>query len=260
MDGVFSCPTPDERALPNPPPVNSARSDPEAGFRMTHERLLSDSAARLVMVETQLVARGIRDRRLLEAMSWIPREMFVPAELQEMAYEDRALPIGYGQTISQPYTVAYMIEALGLQGTEVALEVGTGSGYSAAVLACLARRVYSVERIAPLTDAARERLRWLGLDNVDVRTADGTLGLPDEGPFDAIVVTAGGEGLPPPHRNQLTDRGRIVIPLGPDSDQILTRYTRRGSQLLRESLGDFAFVPLIGVHGRSVGEPWAEGY
>jgi len=227
---------------------------------MAHEQLLFGSAARLAMVENQLVARGIRDRRLLEAMSRIPREVFVPAELQEMAYEDRALPIGYGQTISQPYTVATMIEALCLQGTETVLEVGTGSGYSAAVLACLARRVYSVERIAPLTDAARERLRWLGLDNVDVRTADGTLGLPDEGPFDAIVVTAAGEVLPPPYRKQLADGGRIVIPLGPESDQILTRFTRRGSRLLRESLGDFVFVPLIGAHGRSDDEPWTESY
>jgi protein-L-isoaspartate(D-aspartate) O-methyltransferase len=152
-----------------------------------------------------------------------------------------------------------MTEALGLQGAETVLEVGTGSGYSTAILACLARRVYSVDRIAPLADAAWVRLRRLGLHNVEVRVADGTLGLPDEGPFDAIVVDAGGVVLPPPYREQLADGGRIVIPLGPEGAQVLTRFTRLGNRWSQESLGDFAFVPLYGVHGRARDAPWIEG-
>jgi protein-L-isoaspartate(D-aspartate) O-methyltransferase len=212
------------------------------------------------MVEDQLVARGIHDGRVLEAMAEIPRELFVPWELQAMAYADWPLPIGHEQTISQPYTIAYMTEALDLQGPETVLEVGTGSGYSTAILARLARRVYSVDRIAPLASAARARLRRLRLDNVAVRVADGTLGLPDEGPFDAIVVDAGGVVLPPPYREQLADGGRIVIPLGPEGAQVLTRFTRRGNQWSQESLGDFAFVPLIGVHGRTPDGPWGEGF
>jgi protein-L-isoaspartate(D-aspartate) O-methyltransferase len=216
-------------------------------------------AARRAMVEDQLRARGIRDRRVLEVMAMIPRELFVREELLEIAYADEPLPIGYGQTISQPYTIAYMTEALLLQGTETVLEVGTGSGYSTAILACLARRVYSVDRIVPLADAARARLRRLGLNNVEVRVADGTLGLPDEGPFDAIVVDAGGVVLPPPYREQLADGGRMVIPLGPEGAQVLTRFTRLGNRWSQESLGDFAFVPLIGVHGRTYDETWIEG-
>jgi protein-L-isoaspartate(D-aspartate) O-methyltransferase len=151
-----------------------------------------------------------------------------------------------------------MTEALLLQGTETVLEVGTGSGYSTAILACLARRVDSVDRIASLADAARARLRRLGLNNVEVRVADGTLGLPDEGPFDAIVVDAGGVVLPPPYREQLADGGRIVIPLGHDGAQVLMRFTRRGNRWSQESLGDFAFVPLIGAHGRTCDDPWIE--
>jgi protein-L-isoaspartate(D-aspartate) O-methyltransferase len=215
-------------------------------------------AARRAMVEDQLRARGIHDRRVLEVMAMIPRELFVPEKFVEMAYADEPLPIGYGQTISQPYTIAYMTEALLLQGTETVLEVGTGSGYSTAILACLAHRVYSVDRIAPLADAARARLRRLGLVNVEVDVADGTLGLPDEGPFDAIVVDAGGVVLPPPYRKQLADGGRIVIPLGPEGAQVLTRFTRRGNRWLQESLGDFTFVPLIGAHGRTRNEAWIE--
>jgi protein-L-isoaspartate(D-aspartate) O-methyltransferase len=152
-----------------------------------------------------------------------------------------------------------MTEALLLQGTETVLEVGTGSGYSTAILACLARHVYSVDRIAPLADAARARLRRLGLNNVEVHVADGTLGLPDVGPFNAIGVDAGGVVLPPPYREQLADGGRIVIPLGPDGAEVLTRFTRRGNRWLQESLGDFAFVPLYGVHSRARDEAWIEG-
>jgi protein-L-isoaspartate(D-aspartate) O-methyltransferase len=221
---------------------------------------LDFQAARVAMVEDQLLTRGIRDRRVLEVMATVPRELFVPEDLHDMAYADRPLPIGYGQTISQPYTTAFMTEALGLRGTEAVLEVGTGSGYSTAILACLARRVYSVDRIAPLVDAARTRLHRIGLENVDLRVTDGTLGLPEEGPFDAIVVDAGGIIVPPPYREQLADGGRIVIPLGPASDQVLTRVTRRGDQWRQESLGDFLFVPLIGVHGHRGGEPLVDGY
>jgi protein-L-isoaspartate(D-aspartate) O-methyltransferase len=216
-------------------------------------------AERLAMVEDQLLARGVRDRRVLEAMALIPREFFVPEDLRALSYADRPLPIGYGQTISQPYTIAYMTEALELEGTERVLEVGTGSGYSTAILACLAPRVYSVDRVAHLVDAARARLEHLGLSNVEVRVADGTLGLPGEGPFDAIVVDAGGVELPPPYRDQLADGGRIVIPLGPANEQVLTRFTRRGDRWQEESLGDFTFVPLIGAHGHSLDESWIDG-
>jgi protein-L-isoaspartate(D-aspartate) O-methyltransferase len=215
-------------------------------------------AERLAMVEDQLIARGLKDRRLLDAMAQIPREMFVPDDLRNEAYSDAALPIGYEQTISQPFTTAYMTEALGLIGTETVLEIGTGSGYAAAVLGCLAQRVYTVERIPPLAELAYKRLRRLGFENVEVRVANGTLGLPSAAPFDAIVVTAGGEQLPAPYREQLADGGRIVIPLGTRRDQILTRFTRRGDRWEEESLGHFLFVPLIGEHGQLRAGTWIE--
>jgi protein-L-isoaspartate(D-aspartate) O-methyltransferase len=217
---------------------------------------MDDRAARLGMIEDQLVARGIRDPRLLDAVARLPREAFVPEDLRDLAYADRPLPIGHGQTISQPYTTAFMTEALGLRGPETVLEVGTGSGYGAALLGCLARRVYSVERIAPLAAEAGERLRRLGFTNVEVLVANGTLGLPNAAPFDAIVVTAGSDALPPPYAEQLADGGRIVIPLGTEYDQVLTRFTRRGDHLEREPLGHFTFVPLIGEYGRLDDAPW----
>ena len=202
------------------------------------------------MVRDQIEARGIRDHRVLDAMNRVPREEFVPRDLQNEAYDDRPLPIGYGQTISQPFTVAFMTEALRLAGAEKVLEIGTGSGYAAAVLACLANEVHTIERIPSLAQQAERRLARLGFDNVHLHTANGTLGLPTYAPFDAIVVTAGADQLPEPYAEQLADGGRIVIPIGPaPTSQTLCRFTRRGRELNAENLGQFAFVPLIGEHG-----------
>lgn len=197
------------------------------------------------MVEEQLRSRDIDDARVLAAMQAVPRHVFVPAGLQELAYEDRALPIPSGQTISQPYTVAFMCQALQLRGDEIVLEIGTGSGYGAAVLSQLAREVYSVERIPELAAAARSRLESVGCDNVTVVCGDGSLGLPDQAPFDAIVVTAGADTFPQPLGDQLADGGRLVLPIGSRERQTMCRYTRDGSTLHSEALGEFVFVPLI---------------
>lgn len=202
------------------------------------------------MVDRQLRARGITDQRVLEAMSEVPREEFVAEQQRDAAYDDGPLAIGYGQTISQPYTVAFMCEALKLTGSERMLEVGAGSGYAAAVLSHLARFVYSVERIPELAEQAQVRLKRLGYENVEIHIADGTRGLPERGPFDGIVVTAGAESLPGAYREQLADGGRIVIPIGSAPRmQTMRRFTRRGEQFTSEDLGGFAFVPLIGKYG-----------
>jgi protein-L-isoaspartate(D-aspartate) O-methyltransferase len=202
------------------------------------------------MVAEQLVARGVDDERVLRAMAAVPREEFVPEEYRDDAYNDSPLPIGFEQTISQPYTVAFMCQLLNLHGDEKVLDVGTGSGYQAAVLAHLARAVHTVERIAELGTQAEEVLNRLGYDNVRVHLANGTLGLPAEAPFDAIIVAASSDTLPEPLRDQLADGGRLVIPLGPHSlAQRLYRFTRRGRELEAEDLGAFRFVPLIGEHG-----------
>lgn len=202
------------------------------------------------MVDEQLREHGISDERVLEAMGRVPREEFVPADLRDAAYEDGPLPIGSGQTISQPFTVAIMCQALQLGGTEKVLEIGAGSGYSAAILSLLAKSVYTIERVPELAEGARARLTRLGYDNVRVRVGDGTLGLPDEAPFDAIVVTAGAESLPDAYVRQLCPGGRIVIPIGEYRyNQTMYRFTRLDEELRVENLGGFAFVPLIGRYG-----------
>jgi protein-L-isoaspartate(D-aspartate) O-methyltransferase len=201
--------------------------------------------ARHNMVAEQLERRGISDPRVLEAMEWVPRHEFVPPELIDQAYEDRALPIGLEQTISQPYTVAFMCQEAQIGGNDRVLEVGTGSGYGAAVLSMLARQVFSIERIEPLFENARERLQRLGYANAMVFLDDGTLGLPSESPFDAIIVTAGADALPPAYQEQLADDGRLIIPVGPSASQQMLRITRRGERLIRENLGSFGFVPLV---------------
>jgi protein-L-isoaspartate(D-aspartate) O-methyltransferase len=202
------------------------------------------------MVGAQLRRRGIRDARVLAAMEQVPRERFVPVRERSAAYDDRALPLSCGQTISQPYTVAFMCQELGLTGSENVLEIGTGSGYAAAVLSLLARHVHTIERIEWLAESARQRLSDLGYTNVTTYIGDGTLGLAEAAPFDAIVATAGGGRLPEPYREQLTENGRIVIPLqNPSGGQTLWKFTRRGNQLLEENLGRFAFVPLVGRFG-----------
>jgi protein-L-isoaspartate(D-aspartate) O-methyltransferase len=201
--------------------------------------------ARHKMVAEQLERRGISDARVLEAMEWVPRHEFVPPELIDLAYEDRALPIGLEQTISQPYTVAFMCQEAQIGGNDWVLEVGTGSGYGAAVLSMLARQVFSIERIEPLFVSARERLQRLGYSNVTVLLDDGTLGLPSEAPFNAIIVTAGAESLPPAYQEQLADGGRLIIPIGPGASQQMIRITRRNEGFTRENLGSFGFVPLV---------------
>ena len=199
------------------------------------------------MVERQLARRGIRDPLVLEAMRVVPREAFVPEASRHEAYEDRPLPIGEDQTISQPYVVALMIEALSLGAADRVLEVGAGSGYAAAVLGRIARDVYAIERHGSLARAASERMRRLGYDNVRVREGDGTRGWPEEAPFDAILVSAGGPEVPAALLDQLVAGGRLVIPLGdPWKDQELVRLERRTEDtVVRESLGHVRFVPLI---------------
>jgi protein-L-isoaspartate(D-aspartate) O-methyltransferase len=207
--------------------------------------------ARADMVEHQIARRGITDPLVLEAMGRVPREAFVLPGWEEEAYEDQPLPIAERQTISQPYIVAYMIEAAGLKPGDRALEIGTGSGYAAAVMGAIAARVYTIERHAGLAETARQRLQELGFGNVEVRVGDGTLGWPDAGPFDAIIVTAGGPKVPPELREQLAVGGRLLIPIGDSLHrQSLVRVVREGpAEYREEDLADVAFVPLIGEAG-----------
>jgi protein-L-isoaspartate(D-aspartate) O-methyltransferase len=201
---------------------------------------------RRLLIE-QLRQRGIADERVLAAINVVPREAFVPDELLDRAYEDRALPIGCGQTISQPYTVAFMCEALQLDGGETVLEIGTGSGYGACVLARLCNRLFTIERLPELAAEASRRIHRLGFRNVFVRVGDGSLGRPEEAPFDAIVVTAGADHCPAAYGEQLVVGGRIVIPIGPTPRrQTMVRFTKRKGRLDAEPLGEFAFVPLVG--------------
>ena len=201
------------------------------------------------MVEDQIAARGVGSPAVLAAMRKVQRESFVPAHLAELAYRDSPLPIGEHQTISQPYIVAFMIAALGLRGGERVLEVGTGSGYAAAVLAEIAGEVYTIERHAQLANSAIERLARQGYTNIRVRHGDGTLGWPESAPFDAIVVAAGGREIPPALEEQLAIGARLVIPVGEVAgSQTLVRVTRldRG-RCSREELAGVRFVPLVGA-------------
>jgi protein-L-isoaspartate(D-aspartate) O-methyltransferase len=206
---------------------------------------------RLQMVETQLARRGISDPRLLKAFKTVPREQFVAPGLGEFAYSDAPLPIAEQQTISQPYIVALTVDALGVRAHERVLEVGTGSGYAAAILSKMAKDVYTVERLESLATAARERLSLLGYDNVYVLQGDGTLGWAEHAPYDAIAVAAGGPDVPEALLKQLALGGRLVIPVGADEDsQVLTRVTREGpTSFRREPILDVRFVPLIGEQG-----------
>jgi protein-L-isoaspartate(D-aspartate) O-methyltransferase len=202
------------------------------------------------MVERQIAQRGISDERVLAALASVPREAFVAQELASYAYDDAPLPIGDGQTISQPYIVAFTAEALQLRPTDRVLDIGTGSGYAAAVLSRLGREVYSVERVDVLCRSASERLRELRYDNVHVRCGDGTLGWPEHAPFDAIAVAAVGPRPPPALLEQLVVGGRLVMPIGPDGSQTLMRLTRTSANnYSEEPLVDVRFVPLIGAQG-----------
>jgi protein-L-isoaspartate(D-aspartate) O-methyltransferase len=205
--------------------------------------------ARQAMVETQIRRRGVLDPRVLAAMGKVPRHRFVPRHLWEQAYSDYPLPIGEEQTISQPYIVALMTEALELAGPEKVLELGTGSGYQAAILAELATQVYTIERIPSLARVAEQVLASLGYVNMHVIVADGTLGWAAEAPFDAILVTAGSPQVPPPLVDQLAMGGRLVIPVGDRYTQTLTRVRRTPDGLKHEYLGGCRFVKLIGRHG-----------
>ena len=198
------------------------------------------------MVAEQLVPRGIKDARVLEAMGKVPRHLFVDEALRDKAYGDHPLPIGEGQTISQPFMVGRMTELLRLAGAEKVLEVGTGSGYQAAVLAQLAGRVCAIERLATLATRARETLEGLGITNVWVRTANGTFGWPDEAPFDRILVAAGGPSVPPPLLEQLAEGGRMVMPVGPANYQKLQVIDKIGGQPRVTEDSECVFVKLIG--------------
>jgi len=201
------------------------------------------------MVREQMINRAIKDPRVIEVMLKVPRHLFLPEALLGQAYGDSALPIGEGQTISQPYMVAYLSEALGLRGKEKVLEIGTGSGYQAAVLACLAERVYSTERIRSLLEKARKNLDRVRCHNVITRLADGSNGWGEEAPFDAILVTAGSPSLPKPLMEQLKVGGTMVVPVGNRDGQRLIRIRRGSSGFSREDLIDCNFVDLVGEYG-----------
>jgi protein-L-isoaspartate(D-aspartate) O-methyltransferase len=220
-------------------------------MKLKGELMKDFTALRRRMVNTQLVARGVRDPDVLEAMSTVPREAFVPADQVQFAYADSPLPIGQGQTISQPYIVAWMTEALDLALDERVLEIGTGSGYAAAVLSRIATEVYTVERHLKLARAAEARFQRLGYDNIHVHVGDGTLGWVEHAPYDAIVVTAGGPEVPDPLLEQLAEGGRLVIPVGQTlNQQELVRVHRSHEDgYVHESLGAVRFVPLVGKAG-----------
>ncbi|PWK76137.1 protein-L-isoaspartate(D-aspartate) O-methyltransferase [Aminobacter sp. AP02] len=203
-------------------------------------------AARLRMIEYQIARRGMTDLAVLEAMSAVPREEFVPLQLRDHAHEDTALPIAHGQTISQPYIVALMAQAAELRAGDTVLEIGTGSGYAAAVMAEIAGRVVTIERIDTLAEAARARLQRLGYTNVEVISGDGTAGCDRHAPFDAILSAAGTRKVPRAWKQQLATGGRLILPLGPLGDQQLVKITRLGENAYSQSaLVGVRFVPLI---------------
>jgi protein-L-isoaspartate(D-aspartate) O-methyltransferase len=232
--GAFLALRPSERA-----PRTSSERGSSAGERRF-------AAERVEMVESQIAARGVEDRRVVAAMAAVPRHEFVPGAHVERAYSDGPLPIGFGQTISQPYIVALMTELAQVREGDKVLEIGTGSGYQAAVLAELTDRVYSVEIVPELARSAGERLARLGYRSVAVRDADGYLGWERLAPFDAILVTAAPDHVPPPLIRQLKEGGRMVIPVGaPGSYQTLWRFRKTDGKVASENITDVAFVPLI---------------
>jgi protein-L-isoaspartate(D-aspartate) O-methyltransferase len=201
--------------------------------------------ARERMVTGQIVARGARDPLTVAAMRRVPRHLFVPEESRAQAYDDHPLPIGHGQTISQPYIVGFMTEALGLRGGETVLEVGTGSGYQAAVLSQIAARVYSIEIVEPLAEESGRRLRAQGYANVEVRAGDGYLGWPQAAPFDAIIVTAAAPRIPEDLKQQLKEGGRLILPVGDESQELVV-VVRHGSRYDERRVLPVRFVPMTG--------------
>lgn len=215
---------------------------------------LADARAR--MVREQLIARGITSRRVLVVMGQVPREQFIAPEHRAYAYDDGPLPIGEGQTISQPFVVALMTQALHLSGEENVLEIGTGSGYQTAILAKLARQVWSVEKYASLATHAREVLANLAIYNAEIMVGDGTLGWAEHAPYDAIIVTAASPAIPEPLLEQLEPEGRIVIPVGSRYDQDLECWQKRGGTWHIERLSPVRFVPLVGEWGWKSSDGW----
>ncbi len=206
--------------------------------------------ARRRMIDSQIIGRGITDRRVIEAIQKVPRHIFVEEAMSAQAYSDSSLPIGDRQTISQPYIVALMTELLQLTGTEKVLEIGTGSGYQAAILATLTDRVYTIERLRPLALRARKALDCLGLLNVNLKIGDGSEGWPSEAPFDAILVTAGAPDVPEPLVEQLSSGGRLVIPVGTQHDQVMVKIVKGADgSITKENLVDCRFVKLLGRCG-----------
>lgn len=201
------------------------------------------------MVEEQFIGRDISDKRVLDAMGKVPRHLFVPEEHRELAYSDCPLPIGHNQTISQPYIVALMTQMLELKGDEIVLEIGTGSGYQAAVLSLLSRAVYTIERYEILAQQALKSINQLDIKNITLKVGDGTLGWPEHAPYDAILTTAAAPKVPQPLLDQLADGGRLVIPVGGRIGQYLERWFREGDKFRHEQTVAVAFVPLLGKYG-----------
>ena len=207
------------------------------------------SKQRELMVQNQIIQRGIKDRLVIAAVSRVPRHLFVEEALANWAYEDRPLPIGEKQTISQPYMVALMTEKLNLSGGDKVLEIGTGSGYQTAVLAEIAGEVYSIERVPAIAGRAQETLKELGYKNIHLKTGDGTLGWPEAAPFKAILVTAGSPNIPPPLLEQLDEGGYLVIPVGGESSQELHTIRKKKSEYIRTVSTPCVFVKLMGACG-----------
>lgn len=244
LSGCGAQDTPIQPTSPAVPATAAASATPT--LLTTEEDAFSQ--ARLELVEKYIEGMGIMNQDILRAMRTVPRHKFVPEEYLDQAYEDHALPIGYGQAISQPYVVAWMTEQLALQPGEKVLEIGTGSGYQAAVLAELGYvDVYSIEIVPELTESATARLKELGYDQVHVKQGDGYYGWPENAPFDAIIVTAAPDHLPAPLAEQLVEGGRIVIPIGPSSwYQSLWKFVKENGQMKAYNLGGVAFVPFTG--------------
>jgi len=215
--------------------VTNASASDEAALARAREKMVSE----------QIAARDVRDPLVLAAMRRVPRHLFVPEASRREAYDDHPVPIGHGQTISQPYIVAFMTQALGLKGGERVLEIGTGSGYQAAVLSHIAGQVHTIEIVAPLADEAGERLKRLGHRNVAVRAGDGYRGWPEAAPFDAIIVTAAAPRIPEALKSQLAEGGRLILPLGDDAQELVL-LTRRGSRFEERKVLPVRFVPMTG--------------
>lgn len=207
-----------------------------------------------IMVKTQLISRGIKDELVLNAMKKVPRHLFVDDSMQNKAYEDMALPIGEGQTISQPYMVAIMTELLELKGNEKVLEIGTGSGYQTAILAELAKEIYTIERFAVLANRSEERFNFLGYNNIHIRVGDGTIGWAEESPFDRILITAGCPKIPNPLIEQIAEGGLLIAPVGDRFSQQLLKVRKSKNKLLEQYHTPCVFVPLIGKHGWEAGD------